>query len=206
MSRTGRPREFDRQDALNSAMELFWAQGYEGTTLADLQKAMGGITAPSFYAAFGSKEALFREVVELYKETQGAPVLKALMEGSTARASIEGMLRAAVDHFCGQRSPHGCLMVLGSINCTPANKGVDDFLREQRALRQTFIRQRLRRGVADGDAPSGVDLGAIASFYTTVVDGMAFQARDGASRKTLSAVVDGAMAAWESLTARRKHR
>src|SRR5437016_4416200 len=56
MSRTGRPREFDRDEALQRAMELFWAQGYEGATLADLQKAMGGITAPSFYAAFGSKE------------------------------------------------------------------------------------------------------------------------------------------------------
>ena len=206
MSRTGRPREFDRQHALQQAVELFWAQGYEGTTLADLQQAMGGITAPSFYAAFGSKEALFREVVERYKETEGAPVLKALVEGATARASIEGMLRAAVKHFCGQRSPRGCLMVLGGINCTPANKGVEDFLREQRSLRQTVIRQRLRRGVANGDAPSGVDLDAVASFYTTVVDGMAIQARDGASRKTLSGVVDGAMAAWDSLTARRKHR
>src|SRR5437762_7214529 len=104
MSQIGRPREFDRQEALERAMELFWAQGYEGTTLADLQKAMGGITAPSFYAAFGSKEALFREVVDLYKGTQGAPVLKALMQGSTSRASIEGMLRAAVENVCGQRT------------------------------------------------------------------------------------------------------
>jgi AcrR family transcriptional regulator len=167
---------------------------------------MGGITAPSFYAAFGSKEALFREVVERYKETEGAPVLKALMEGSTARASIEGMLRAAVKHFSGQRSPRGCLMVLGGINCTPANKGVEDFLREQRALRQRVIRQRLRRGVANGDAPPGLDLDAVASFYTTVVDGMAIQARDGASRKTLRGVVDGAMAAWDALTAERTHR
>jgi AcrR family transcriptional regulator len=206
MSRTGRPREFDRQDALESAMRLFWAQGYEGTTLADLQKAMGGITAPSFYAAFGSKEALFREVVELYKETQGAPVLKALMEGSTARASIEGMLHAAVEHVCGQRTPRGCLMVLGGINCTPANKGVDGFLREQRSLREKFIRQRLRRGVAEGDTPAESDLAVVASFYETVIDGITLQSRDGASRKKLTAVAGAAMAAWDSLVAPRKTR
>src|SRR5262249_19342434 len=100
MSRTGRPREFDRDEALREAMEIFWAQGYEATTLADLQKAMGGITAPSFYAAFGSKEALFREAVELYKKTQGAPILEALTEGPTARASIEGVLRAAAENVC----------------------------------------------------------------------------------------------------------
>jgi AcrR family transcriptional regulator len=65
-------------------MELFWAKGYEGATLAELQRVMGGITAPSFYAAFGSKEALFREAVALYHQTQGAPIVKALAEGPTA--------------------------------------------------------------------------------------------------------------------------
>jgi AcrR family transcriptional regulator len=206
MSRTGRPREFDRQEALQRAMELFWAQGYEGTTLAELQKVMGGITAPSFYAAFGSKEALFREVVDLYKETEGAPIVQALLTGGTARSSVEGMLRAAVANVCGRHTPRGCLMVLGGITCAPANKGVEDFLREQRAHRQTVIRQRLRRGVAEGDAPPGLDLRAAASFYATVIDGMVIQARDGASRKTLEGVVDAAMTAWDSLVSRRTAR
>jgi AcrR family transcriptional regulator len=199
MSRIGRPREFDRDEALHKAMKLFWAQGYEGATLADLQKAMGGITAPSFYAAFGSKEALFREVVELYKQSQGALVVEALAQGPTARASIEAMLRAAVTSVCGQGNPRGCLMVLSAINCMPANKGIEDFLREQRSLREKLIRQRLQRGVAKGDMPRGADVGALVSFYTSVVDGMAIRARDGASRKTLNAIVDCAMAAWDQL-------
>jgi AcrR family transcriptional regulator len=199
MSRTGRPREFDRDEALQRAMELFWAQGYEGTTLTDLQKAMGGITAPSFYAAFGAKEELFREAVELYKKTQGAPVVKALLEGLTARASLEAMLRSAAESVCGQSNPRGCLMVLGGINCTPANQGIEDFLREQRAVREKVIRQRLRRGIAEGDLPRATDINALASFYTSVVDGMAIQSRDGASRKTLHAIVDCAMAAWDNL-------
>ena len=199
MSRIGRPREFDRDEAVAGAMELFWAQGYEGTTLADLQKAMGGITAPSFYAAFGSKEALFREAVELYKKTQGAPVLKALAEGRTARASIEGMLRAAVESVCGQGKPRGCLMVLGAINCMPANKGVESFMRQQRSIREKFIRQRLRRGIAEGNVPKATNLNALVSFYTSIVDGLSVRARDGASRKTLIAITDCAMAAWDTL-------
>ena len=199
MSRTGRPREFDRQEALQRAMELFWAQGYEGTTLADLQKAMGGITAPSFYAAFGSKESLFREAVELYKQTQGAPVVEALAKGPTTRASIEGMLRRAVESVCRQGKPHGCLMVLGAMNCMPANKGIEDFMREQRALREKFIRQRLRKGIAEGDVPPTADINALVAFYTSIVDGMAIRARDGASRKSLGAIVECAMAAWDKL-------
>src|SRR5437868_5009614 len=109
MARTGRPREFDRLQAVEQAMRLFWERGYEGTTLADLQKAMGGITPPSFYAAFGSKESLYREAVELYKNTEGAPVGRALAEGSTARASIERFLRAAAASVCQSGNPRGCM-------------------------------------------------------------------------------------------------
>jgi AcrR family transcriptional regulator len=178
-------------------MELFWAQGYEGTTLADLQKAMGGITAPSFYAAFGSKEELFREAVELYKKTQGAPIMKALSEGPTARASIEAMLCAAAENVCGQSNPRGCLMVLAGINCAPANKGVEDLLREQRAIREKAIRQRLRRGITEGELPSSTNVNALVSFYTSIVDGLAIRARDGASHKALGDVVKCAMAAWD---------
>jgi AcrR family transcriptional regulator len=201
MSRIGRPREFDRDEALQKAMNLFWAQGYEATTLADLQIAMGGITAPSFYAAFGSKETLFREAVELYERTQGAPVAEALTKGPTTRAAIEGMLRAAAESVCAKGKPRGCLMVLSAINCMPANKGIEDFMRDQRSLREKFIRQRLRQGIAEGDVPATADINALVAFYTSIVDGMAIRARDGASRKSLNAIVNCGMAAWDVMTA-----
>jgi AcrR family transcriptional regulator len=195
----GRPREFKRDEALLRAMHLFWARGYEGTSLAELQAVMGGISAPSFYAAFRSKEALFREVVTLYNATQGAPLVNALATESTARAAIEALLRACVRTFCKSGNPRGCFVVLGALNCTPANKSVENFMREQRDLRARVIRARLERGVADGDVPATADLDALTSFYTTVINGMALQARDGASRKALSAIVDSALAAWDAL-------
>ena len=202
MSRTGRPREFDRDQALRRAMELFWERGYEGATLADLQSAMGGITAPSFYAAFGSKEKLFQEAVELYQKTQGAPMIEALSNGPTARASIEAWLRTVTQSFCHPSNPRGCLTVVGAMNCMPANKSVEDFMRGKRVLREKFVKQRLRRGIAEGDLPGSTDINALTSFYNSIVDGMAIRARDGASRKTLNAIVDCAMAAWDGMTGR----
>src|SRR6201997_4182982 len=100
MTQRGRPRTFDRQIALRQARQGFWALVYEGATLNELQAAMGGIAPPSFYAAFGSKEELFREAVELYSRTLGAPMMKALEEGATARASVEVLLAAAGEYFC----------------------------------------------------------------------------------------------------------
>jgi AcrR family transcriptional regulator len=195
----GRPREFDRDEALLGAMHLFWEHGYAGTSLADLQRVMGGIAAPSFYAAFGSKEALFREAVELYSATQGAPMVHALASGSTARSALEQLLRAAARTFSTSGNPRGCFLVLGAVNCTPANKSLELFMRDQRDFREKVIHARLERGVVEGDVPATADLTRLASFYATVLNGMSLQARDGASRKALNDIVDCAMAAWNAL-------
>jgi AcrR family transcriptional regulator len=183
-----------------ASARFFWAHGYDAVTLDDLQAAMGGITPPSFYAAFGSKEKLFREAVELYGRTIGNKPVLALAEQPTARAAVEVMLRESVKAFCGSGTPRGCLIVLGTTNCSRASKDVQDHLTALRRQVPLLIRRRLERGVAEGDLPAGVDMPALTSFYTTVLHGLAIRARDGASRKALMSAVDGAMAAWTELT------
>ena len=86
-------------------MELFWEHGYEGTTLEDLQAAMGDISPTSLYHAFGSKEALFRQAAEKYQETVGGPALRALNGSPTAREAIHQMLRLTADPFAVQANP-----------------------------------------------------------------------------------------------------
>jgi len=195
----GRPRSFDREDALLRAMRVFWEFGYEGATLTALQEAMGGIAPPSFYAAFGSKDALFREAVELYSRTLGLPMMNALEEGQTVRASIEALLNAAVESFCKPGLPRGCMLVQGALDGAPANQNVQDYVRSLRVRRQKAIQKRLRRGIDEGELPSDLDLSAVACFYTTVIDGLAIQARDGAPRKALNFAAHCAMAAWDSM-------
>lgn len=73
MAERGRPRSFDKEAALDRAMEVFWRLGYEGASMADLTAAMG-IASPSLYAAFGSKEALFRLALEHYSATEGREI------------------------------------------------------------------------------------------------------------------------------------
>jgi len=184
-------------------MELFWARGYEGTTLEDLQSAMGGITPPSFYNAFGSKERLFKEVADLYVATIGEPTVRALEEAVTARDGVEAMLRLTAESLSQRGKPHGCLLVLGAVNCTPANKGAQDYLHAIRQRAPEVIKQRLDRSVAEGDLPAGLDTRAIAAFYATVIHGLGVRAGDGASKADLIAAIDGAMAAWNGLVAGR---
>jgi AcrR family transcriptional regulator len=180
-------------------MDLFIAKGYDGVSLPDLQQAMGGISPPSFYAAFGSKDELFREVLQLYRKTMGEGVMRAL-EASPVRAGIEGMMRAAVHLFQANGSAPGCLVVLGAINSTRTSKDAHDLLCAARSEGNEAIRQRLVRAVEEGELPKGLPLAEIAGFYTTFMQGLAVRARDGASRASMLAWVEGAMAAWPALT------
>jgi len=102
----GRPLEFDPDEALGKALELFWRYGYEGTSLADLTNAMG-IVRPSLYATFGSKEDLFRKVIDFYWSTQMG-FARAAGEKRTAREVVEALLFGFVDAVTGSGTPPGC--------------------------------------------------------------------------------------------------
>lgn len=203
----GRPRSFDRDAALQSALELFWARGYEGTTLEELLAVMGGITPPSFYHAFGSKEALFKEAADHYMATVGRRPAHALESAPTAREGIEAMLRSAVETFSQPGMPRGCLLQNGATKCAPGNEGPQAYLQGVRKRAPDVLRRRLKRGVIEGDVPAQADLRRIASFYVTVAQGLGVRAGDDASRAELMAAVDGAMAAWtEMVKAKRPAR
>ncbi|WP_437306380.1 TetR/AcrR family transcriptional regulator [Sorangium sp. So ce388] len=198
MAGRGRPRSFDRAAALRRAMEVFWERGYEGTSLSDLTTAMG-INSPSLYAAFGCKEALFREAVSLYNEVEGAAVARAMREEPTARRAVEAMLRGNAEAYVSPGKPSGCMIVLAATLGTQESEAVRSHLAEVRRGALVELQRRLDRGVAEGDLPAGTDTAALAAFYTTVLQGLSIQARDGASREALLAVVDCAMAAWDAL-------
>jgi AcrR family transcriptional regulator len=205
MGARGRPRTFDPDTALRTALDLFWERGYEGTSLNDLAQAMG-IASASIYACFGSKEDLFRKVMALYGTTSGEPPRRALREQPTARAAIHAMLQATADQITGPDTPHYCMLILAAPTGAVENHAVREFLADRRRGMLSTIKDRLARGVTDGDItamPTSID--AIARYYTTVVQGLSVQARDGATRAELQAVITCAMAAWDTLTCAPSH-
>ena len=194
-------RSFDRAEALRRAMEIFWEHGYEGTSIGDLTTAMG-IRPPSLYAAFGSKEALFREAVALYEGMEGEP-LRALHDAATAREGVEAMLRAHVRSYTVSGRPTGCMVVLAATTFTPSTAGIRDFLAEERRAGSAVVRERLARGQVDGDVPPDADTGALAAYVMSVQYGLSLQARDGATRNELDTVVDCVLAGWDAVVAAR---
>jgi AcrR family transcriptional regulator len=196
MAERGRPRRFDRDEALARAMELFWARGYEATSMADLTAAMG-IAAPSLYAAFGGKDALFREVVARYLCTDGRHVLDALnAESRTVREAVGRMLMTAAWSLTLEARPHGCLVVLGALPGEAVSEEACALLREQRRNFIARLREHLERARQAGELPAGADVDAFVEYLVTMLYGMSIQARDGASRAQLEAVARTALAVW----------
>jgi AcrR family transcriptional regulator len=191
----GRPRAFDRDTALLAAMRTFWTQGYEGTSVQDLATAMG-VNKPSLYATFGCKEEIFREAVELYDRVEGKATSQSLKKAGTAREAVESMLRSNARAYVVEEGPRGCMIVLSSLLGAPENESVRAFLADNRLQGEATLRERLAQGMAEGDLAASADLDQFAAFYTTVLEGLSIQARDGASIEKLNIIIDAAMLAW----------
>jgi AcrR family transcriptional regulator len=195
MAAIGRPRGFDRDAALEAAMLLFWRKGFAATSMSDLCDAMG-VRSPSLYAAFGSKEALYLEAVEYYARTIGPPVWDKLAEGATARAGIENLLIAWTESLPKSRAtPAGCMALLAAVGDEwPAT--IVRVVKKVRLEMLGTLRSRLETAVAKGELPASTDIDGLSRFYLSVFQGMAVQAKDGATPAELRAVAAAAMAAW----------
>jgi len=193
----GRPRAFDRDTALAQATRLFWSRGYAATSIADLTEAMG-IGAPSLYAAFGSKEALYAEALGFYADRFGGLVWSSFTAAPTARDAVEAFLldsAAALSGACDPAAPRGCMVTLSSVGCE-GQAELGERVRAARAGSVARIEERLSRGVAAGELRSDTDTLGLARFFVAVQGGMSVLARDGAETAVLQAVARRAMAAW----------
>lgn len=196
--RRGRPRSFDREAALDQAMRVFWSKGFAGASLGDLTSAMG-IASPSLYAAFGSKEGLYREAIHHYVAVHEADFW-GVMNAPTARESVESLLRKAAEAFSTPDRPQGCMVLQTAMEADELSPDLGASLCELRASNAQTLQRRLLKGIEDGDVSPGTDARAVADFYATIHKGLSVSAKGGASRRELDSVVTSAMAAWEPLT------
>src|SRR5262249_35027944 len=191
----GRPRSFDQDAALDRAMMLFWRQGYEPTSMSDLGRVMR-LNAPSIYAAFGNKERLFLRVLARYLKTRISGIERTLEAASTAKEGVRDLLMRAARRFTAPENPPGCLVALAAARVSPQARMIQRKLRDRRRRREDLLEARIQQGVKAGELPARTRAGPLAKFYSTVLNGMALEAAEGASRAELEAVVEAAMAAW----------
>src|SRR3984893_7025536 len=197
---SGRTRQFDVDEALDRALEVFWARGYEGATLPELTRAMG-INRPSLYAVFGNKEQLFRKALDRY-QTGPMSFLTEALRKPTARSVVEAIFSGFIRMQRDRNQARGCLIVSGAL---ASGEEAETVRRELAQLRQAIVktlRERFNRAVQEGDLPADADCATLARYTATVLGGLAVQAASGASEKELRLVSALAMQACASLPAR----
>ncbi|MEU9339212.1 TetR/AcrR family transcriptional regulator [Streptomyces sp. NPDC048290] len=190
----GRPRGYDPEVALEAAMLTFWTQGYEGTALSDLTRAMG-MSAPSVYAAFGDKESLFKKAIARYMAGPGA-YLGTALEQPTAWGLASTFLHSAVEAVAGEHTPPGCLIVHSALAVNPRSATVQDHLSGLRETGVTTIADRLRSYSGTAGLPPDTDPVALARLLVTLVQGLAVQAASGVPRDQLHTVADQLLTCW----------
>jgi AcrR family transcriptional regulator len=190
-----RPRAFDRDEALDRAMRLFWRRGYEATSVSDLTDAMD-ITPPSLYAAFGDKKRLFLEAVDRYQAGPGSFAQAALCEEPTAEAAMRRLMIGTIDSFFEPKGAKGCMVVLAATNCTAESSDILEELAARRRLAERMVRERIAKGRDAGEFSADTDIDAMAGLIITTLYGLSIKARDGASRAALRKVVEQVMSMW----------
>ena len=188
----GRPREFDVNEALAAALRVFWMKGYDAASLTDLTEAMG-ITRPSLYAAFGNKEALFKQALDLYESEKLAYVRNAL-QAPTARGVAERMLAGTIGNITSEC--RGCLGVIASVHCSNEDSPIRQDVNERAQSARNAITARMQRAIDDGDFTIPVEAEAMTRYLTALMQGISGQAGAGASRGELQHVAQAALAIW----------
>nr|WP_277606409.1 TetR/AcrR family transcriptional regulator [Acinetobacter sp. NIPH 2699] len=192
----GRPKCFDEQQALEKAMLLFWEHGYEATSISDLTQALA-LTAPSLYSSFGDKSGLFYKCIDYYLAHEACPIEAIFLEAKSAKVAFELFLYDNVQRLAQPNKPSGCMLVVATMNCSDNAQAIQHNILEKRLQTKQKMLQRLQQGLAEGDLLETAPLQEMADFYSTVLQGLTIQARDGATVAQLHKVVEHAMRAWE---------
>lgn len=190
----GRPRVFDIDEALEKALKIFWARGYEGASMTELTETLG-INKPSLYAAFGNKEELFHKALLRYASGPVAFVNDATNE-LTAREVAESFLVKAAEFLTDSEHPKGCMIVQGALSSSESAELIRNVLIKFRGSYENLLAERFAKAKIDGDLSSDANPKDLAKYLATLHQGMSVQATSGATKGELLEIANIALKAW----------
>jgi AcrR family transcriptional regulator len=191
--RRGRPRAYDREIALTRAMDKFWERGYGATSLDDLSDVMG-MNRPSIYAAFGDKEALYRQAFDHYRASVRAAIGEALDAKRPLRRALRDFYERAIEiYLSGETSGRGCFMIGTTLTEAVANPQLRSTLAESVQGLDRILAARIALGQQRGEVRSDANPAEMAQIASAMLYLLAIQARAGGSRKSLKTTMQAAL-------------
>jgi len=188
-----RPREFDREKALNAAVETFWTHGFEGADMEGLTAAMG-IGRQSVYGAFGSKKALYLEALQAYSAGNIAALVNALRKAKSPLEGLKIVLSTPVELSAAERGK-GCFGINALCEFGQSDAGVTAALAPSGRILQVALVNLVREAQAKGEIGPQIDPAIAAGLVQTLLAGVKVAARGGASPGAMRMIIDLALGA-----------
>ena len=182
-----RPREFSPDEALEQAMQAFWSNGYEATSLAELTRVMG-ISKSSFYQTFGSKHELYLAAIDRYGETVVAPTVGLLESENWAAGTIATVFERVIDAALAEDNRRGCLVCNAAVEVAPRDAAAALRVGACLARFETAFHRAVTRGQEAGEIPPEREARALARFLTASLQGLLVLAKAKADRDALNDV------------------
>lgn len=193
-----RPREFDVDAVLDRATDLFWARGYEATSVQELVDTLG-VNRASLYATFGDKAQLFEAVLRRYGERVNGALLETLGPPAAGAEAVRAWFKVLIEKATQPAGPRGCLMLNTLTGCTT----VPDALMDQVVAGIRATTDRLQEALGrDPDLASRENVRTLARFFAAEGHGLAVLARAGVRRQELETAAEVAL---RVLPARARH-
>lgn len=192
----GRPRNFDKDQALRIALDLFRKKGFDNTSLDDLTTALK-VNKPSLYAAFGNKEQLFLEVLNAYTSGPTA-YFHAVFEEPTTQSLVRMLLVKSIELLFYNESPAGCLVVMSTASEALQKAGIQQTLVAGLQQHQQKLIARFEQAKADGELKPTVDSQRLALYVVTLHKGLSLQAINGSSKEDMLQLVEQVIELWPS--------
>lgn len=183
----GRPRKFDQTQALDKAVEVFWELGYEASDTETLSRRMG-LSKPSLYNAFGSKEELFLLALSRYKDTFSRSATDSLVSASSPKEGLRAYFATIARDVSGQNNPSGCLIACVALPMSERMPSVAKLLDPSPNGGSTRIAKFLTDEVAKGALPERFDVSATVSLMQDVTLAMGLRGRAGTPIKMLEEI------------------
>ncbi|WP_025723520.1 TetR/AcrR family transcriptional regulator [Paenibacillus polymyxa] len=183
-----RPREFDEDQALNAAMQIFWEKGFEATSLSDLTSKME-IQRPSIYAAFGDKKQLFEAALRKYTQSHAAYVRSRLQSNSSVKEAFYNFFGGIVAEEYEDGSNRGCFCINTMVELAPHDEKFEILTREHQMYLSAVFQETLERGIRSGELEASMDARALAHTMVSLLIGITVMMKSRPARSFVDQAV-----------------
>lgn len=166
-----RQREFDKERALDAAMELFWEKGYAATSISDLTAVMG-IQRPSLYATFGDKEKLFEAALRKYTNLHASLIRTKLQNTTSVKEAFRNLFEEMIEEEYKKKVSKGCFCINTIVELAPHDEKFEILTREHEMYLSVIFQETLLKGIQSGELESNLDVKALAQTLVVALIGI----------------------------------